>query len=67
MTGIPDLDSLMEYNKENGTNFKEGDFREWTSAFKDFKELRNIMTPWHKYLGRSHILRLNKGDFSSSS
>lgn len=63
MTGIPDLDSLIEYNKKNRTNFKEGDFRKRTPAFRDFEELWDIMTPWHKYLGRSHILRLNEGGF----
>ena len=60
---IPDLDSLSEYNKEHGTNFGEGDFREWTPFFKTCRELREIMAPFHKYMGRSHILRLNRGGF----
>ena len=59
----PDLDSLNEYNKEHGTSFDESDFKEWTPFFKNCQELREMMTPFHKYMGRSHILRLNKGGF----
>ena len=61
---IPNLDSLNEYNKEHGTSFDEGDFREWTPFFKNCTELREMMAPFHRYMGRSHILRLNKGGFS---
>ena len=60
---IPDLDSLMEYNKENGTHFDESDFRKWTPFFKACTELNELMIPFHKYIGRSHILRLNEGGF----
>ena len=62
-SGIPDLDSLMEYNKEQGTWYSERDFREWTSFFKNCKELQKAMAPFHKSMGRSHILRLNRGGF----
>lgn len=62
-SGIPDLDSLFEYNQENNTSFKESDFREWTPFFKSCRELREVMTPFHKYIGRSHVLRLNRGGF----
>ena len=62
-SGIPDLDSLLEYNRENNTKYSESDFREWTSFFKECNELREKMTPFHKSLGRSHILRLNRGGF----
>ena len=61
---VPNLDSLSEYNKEHGTNFGEGDFRKWTPFFEACQELREMMTPFHKHMGRSHILRLNKGGFS---
>ena len=59
----PDLDSLMEYNKEHGTHFDENDFRKWTPFFKACTELNELMIPFHKYIGRSHILRLNRGGF----
>lgn len=60
---VPDLDSLIEYNKEHGTSFNESDFREWTPFFQTCSELREMMTPFHEYMGRSHILRLNRGGF----
>lgn len=62
-SGSPDLDSLKEYNKENNTNLKERDFREWTSLFKECEKLQIIMEPFYKHIGRSHILRLNRGGF----
>ena len=62
-SGIPDLDSLLEYNRENGTNLDETDFRKWTPFFKACEELQKIMQPFQDFIGRSHILRLNKGGF----
>ena len=62
-SGVPDLDSLFEYNRLHGTNLDEPDFREWTPFFKDCKPLREAMTPFHNFMGRSHILRLDKGGF----
>ena len=62
-SGIPDLDSLSEYNQQHGTNFDEMDFREWTPFFKNSEPLKEIMKPFHNYIGRSHILRLDKGGF----
>ena len=61
---VPNLDSLNEYNKEHGTNFDESDFRKWTPFFKTCTELQEQVAPFHKYMGRSHILRLNKGGFA---
>ena len=62
-SGIPNLDSLVEYNKLHGTNFDEPDFRKWTPFFKDCKALREAMSPFHNFMGRSHILRLDKVGF----
>jgi len=62
-SGIPDLDSLYEYNQLNKTNFDETDFREWTPFFKDCTHLQKALSPFHDYIGRSHILRLDKGGF----
>ena len=62
-SGVPDLDSLVEYNTENNTQWKEKDFREQTPLFKSCKNLQDAMTPFLPYMGRSHILRLNKGGF----
>ena len=62
-SGIPDLDSLLEYNIENKTKYSEGNFREWTPFFKECEDLRLKMAPFHQSMGRSHILRLNRGGF----
>ena len=62
-SGVPDLDSLYEYNKLHGTNFNEPDFRKWTPFFKDCTSLKSAIEPFHNYMGRSHILRLNRGGF----
>ncbi len=62
-SGVPDLDSLKEYNHKHGTGYAEGDFRRPTAFFKACPDLRDLMAPFQKSMGRSHILRLNKGGF----
>ena len=62
-SGIPDLDSLYEYNKENGTGYDEPDFREKTPFFHSCHSLKSALKPFHNFMGRSHILRLDKGGF----
>lgn len=63
LSGVPDLDSLIEYNKEHGTDFNESDFRKWTPLLKACKALQEAMSPFNKYMARSHVLRLNRGGF----
>lgn len=58
ISGIPDLDSLYEYNKEKGSNYREKDFSVPTSQFEPFKFLTA-----HFDLGRSHIIKLGSGGF----
>lgn len=62
-SGVPDLDSLREYNQLNGTNFDEPDFRKQTPFFRDCKPLSEALLPFHNYMGRSHILRMDRGGF----
>lgn len=57
-TGVPDLDSLREYNKEHNTDYVEKSFNVKTPLFKDFSFLDSYFD-----LGRSHILRLGPGGF----
>ena len=59
MSGIPDLDSLREYNIENNTSYDEIDFNIPTPAYEDFKEVLDPFAPW---LFRTHILKLNSVD-----
>jgi hypothetical protein len=61
-SGIPDLDSIREYNIDNGTNYDECSFRTPTEIFERgeaFKSLR----PFFPHLGRSHLIRLNQGGY----
>ncbi len=58
-SGIPDLDSLYEYNRINNTKYCESDFNKPTPIFaKSFGFLSE-----HFELGRSHIIRLGVGGF----
>lgn len=56
--GVPDLDSLYEYNTINGTRYFEPDFKTPTPQFKPFDFLLESYD-----LGRSHIIRLGLGGF----
>jgi len=56
--GVPDLDSLVEFNKENGTNHKELDFKSPTKHAEPFKEFLQDLD-----CGRSHFLKIGAGGF----
>lgn len=58
MSGVPDLDSIREYNKENNTDYREKSFNVKTPLFRHFSFLDQ-----HFDLGRSHILRLGPGGY----
>lgn len=57
-SGVPDLDSLYEYNKLNGTQYKETDFTKLTEAGKQFEFLQERFD-----LGRSHFIKLGAGGY----
>lgn len=63
MSGIPDLDSLGEYNKEHGTNYTENDFKTPTPVFNNHVGLQHLIEPWNNYICRSHVIRLDPGGF----
>ena len=60
MSGIPDLDSLREYNRENNTSYEEMDFNVPTPAYDIFKE---VLDPYKEWLTRTHILKLNPSGY----
>ena len=62
MSGIPDLDSLFDYNKDYGTTYGERDFSTTTAAY-NYPDLAEILLPIKQHLFRSHILRINPGGF----
>lgn len=57
-TGIPDIDSLPEYNKINSTSYKEKDFSTPTQHSLPFTE---FLSNWK--VGRSHYIKLEAGGF----
>ena len=61
-SGIPDLDSLREYNILNGTDYSEKSFRKRTPIVDELG-LTNFLDLWDPWLGRVHVLRLDAGGF----
>lgn len=62
LSGIPDLDSLPEYNQENGTMYIETDFNVPTPVY-DYPDLKKILDPIKKYICRTHVLKIGPGGF----
>jgi len=62
MTGIPDLDSLPEYNKLNDTKYTELDFKTPTSFYHKIN-FKDIIKPFEPWLCRSHIIILKPGGY----
>ena len=62
LSGIPDLDSLGEYNIENGTDLRDVDFDEPTPVFLNH-DIQKVIEPWKDKIHRSHILKLGSGGF----
>jgi hypothetical protein len=63
MTGIPDLDSIIEYNKANGTKYTEASFTQPTEALLSIKSIHEPLKNFLPHLGRSHLIRLGEGGF----
>lgn len=56
-----DLDSLYEYNKENGTHYNEKDFNVATPVLN--KQIHDILNPWNDNYYRTHFLKFGPGGF----
>ncbi len=61
-SGIPDLDSLREYNILNNTNYTELDFKNRTSIINHIPELNQLLDAFPDH-GRCHFLKLDQGGF----
>jgi hypothetical protein len=59
-SGVPDLDSLYQYNLENNTNLGEHSFKKRTPIVDQMPEVRSLLDEFGDDLGRSHFLRLDK-------
>lgn len=59
-TGIPDLDSLLQYNRENNTTFTELDFVKKTPLYDYAIDALKHFEP---HVCRSHVIKLTTGGF----
>ena len=57
----PSVDSIRTYNKENGTNFLETDFKTKTELYDLVSEDIPLLKEAEPYLCRSHFINLSKG------
>lgn len=62
LSGVPDLDSLHEYNAENGTTYTELDFNEKTIVYEN-PQITEILEPYSEHITRTHILKIGPGGF----
>lgn len=62
MSGIPDLDSLSEYNKEHGTKYSELDFTTTTPVYEN-EDLKKCIEIFEQDMFRTHILKMNPGGY----
>tara|TARA_B110000977_G_C11040931_1_gene478846 strand:+ start:1220 stop:1840 length:621 start_codon:yes stop_codon:yes gene_type:complete len=60
LSGRPDLDSLYEYYTETGIALNEANFSTKTPVYDYFKEW---LDPLELYLGRTHVIKLNRGGY----
>jgi len=62
LSGVPDLDSLFEYNKQNNTLISEVNINVKTPVASNISVIQPLLNTFDT-LGRSHFIRLNKGGF----
>ena len=62
LSGVPDLDSLVEYNSLNNTKIRDIDIKTRTPVAEQITALHPILNTFNS-LGRSHFIRLNRGGF----
>lgn len=57
LSGIPDLDSIREYNIKNNLNLDETDFNQKTELWP---LVSDALQPFEKHLGRTHFIRMDR-------
>lgn len=63
LSGVPDLSSLLDYEKETGKTITNLDLNKPTNVWKQSEELTKILEPWKQWVTRCHFLRMDKGSF----
>lgn len=59
--GVPDLDSVFQYNALNDTGYRETDFRELTDIYQQLSALHKPFEMFLEDIGRSHLIKLDAG------
>ena len=62
-SGVPDLESLMEYYKDTGELYYDKDFKVRTPLSYEIPEVSELFDFFGDSVGRSHFLRLDRGGF----
>jgi hypothetical protein len=62
LTGKPDLDSLLEYNRENSTTYSEKDFRKKTPVYY-YQQFEKIIEPISDNIFRTHVIKLDPSGY----
>lgn len=57
LSGIPDLDSVREYNIKNNLNLDETDFNQKTELWP---LVESVFKPFENFLGRTHFIQMNR-------
>jgi hypothetical protein len=59
-SGVPDLDSIAEYNKLNNTRVTETEIRTKTSLYPHCEKW---LAPFANVMGRTHVIKLDPGAY----
>ena len=62
-SGVPDLESLIEYYRETNEIYYDRDFKVRTPLSYEIPEVSELFDFFGDSLGRSHFLRLDRGGF----
>tara|TARA_A100001011_G_scaffold361461_1_gene409591 strand:- start:661 stop:1281 length:621 start_codon:yes stop_codon:yes gene_type:complete len=57
LSGIPDLDSIRDYNIKHNLDLDETDFNKKTELWP---LVQDALTPFENYLGRTHFIRMDR-------
>lgn len=57
LSGVPDLDSVREYNIQNNVDLDETDFNTKTELWP---LVSDALVPFEKHLGRTHFIRMDR-------
>lgn len=63
LSGVPDLDSLREYNLLHGTELTESSFKIRTPVVEKISGIADIMRAFEPFVARSHLIRFDRGGF----